>query len=206
MVVYRTIGIVVISALMACCGKVQNDSEVNDVNRDSIDFSCVERGDLLFRRGRSLSSNIVLYADTSGNYSHVGIAVKYNGRVAVAHAAPTDNNIELVKIESLEEFFEKSKAERGAVCRFDIDTLQLDSINLRAIEIVESNTPFDNSYNTEDQSKLYCTEYIWEVYKVIGYDISQGKRTTLNLGFTNGEIILPSHLYSNDMLEIVMEF
>ncbi len=170
------------------------------------DSSKVRRGDLLFRRGRSLSSNIVLRADSSGSFSHVGLAVEIDGKVIVAHAVPTGEIPETIKIETISEFFDSNIAEAGAVYRYRVDSVALDSVCSRALDLVYSGIEFDNYYDTENQDKLYCTEFIWEAFKVIDIDISELRRTRLNLGFAKSDIILPSHLLEYSELDFVGGF
>ena len=45
-------------------------------------------GDVVFRRGMSLTSHAVLAADAQGNYSHVGIVVDSAGKKMIVHAVP----------------------------------------------------------------------------------------------------------------------
>lgn len=170
-----------------------------------LDRTLVQVGDLLFRRGESLASQVVILSDIGGEYSHVGMAVEVEGEIMAAHAAPSSKDTAYVKVESLDEFFKPSFAKRGAVCRFPIDSLTATQINTYALEVIAQQIPFDDSYNCESQDELYCTEYVWLVYKeVMQKDITNGERSFVRLGFINTDIILPSHLYNNPDLKPII--
>ncbi len=165
----------------------------------------IKIGDLLFRRGQSLSSRAVLIADNEGCYTHIGLVVDVGDSLMVAHTEPDGDN-SFLKLESLEEFFSSSKSVKGAICRFRLDSLQMSKVNNRALDLCRKKVKFDKKYDTESQTKLYCTEFVWDVYKVLGWDITNGQRSHLSFGAIDIEIILPSHIYENSSLETLITY
>lgn len=158
-------------------------------------------GDLLFRRGESLLSRAVLHLDGAGHYSHVGIAVKREGRLWAAHAVPGEDATERLKIEPIERFFSPDKASEGAIVRYPLHSSQRALINARACAIADAQPLFDHRYNTEEHSKLYCTEYVWLVYQILGWDISSGQRAQIDYQAIKSSIILPSHLLQDERIK-----
>ncbi len=191
--------------IFSCCscsyfGEEDNSQSISVIKEK------IKSGDLLFRQGRSLESHVVLLADLNGDYSHVGMAVDVNGEIMVAHAVPTDDEIEYLQLDEIDDFFNYEKAEHGAICRFKMTDEQRQIINKKALGFVNDKMEFDGEYNTEDQSKLYCSEYVWEVYKEIGWDISRGKRSKIEMLLTRTIVIMPSHFYNNPNCELIYEY
>ncbi|MCD4746546.1 MAG: hypothetical protein K8R58_09615, partial [Bacteroidales bacterium] len=85
-------------------------------------FSCdlvLKDGDLVFRKGRSIASRVVLITDRASSYSHVGVIYMLNKIPYVIHTLPDEsgNGIDYVKMEKLSVFFSSDKASRGSVFR-----------------------------------------------------------------------------------------
>ena len=80
-------------------------------------------GDIVFRRGMGLTSQIVLAADSKGTYSHIGILKQIDNNWYVIHAVPGEpdykGDADRVKIDDLYRFFAPDRASRGAVMRVD---------------------------------------------------------------------------------------
>ncbi len=188
--------------LFSCQPAEEEDNE----DRRQFNTGCIEKGDILFRRGDSLSSRAVLSTDTKGEYSHIGIAVNHSGSIMVAHAIPGEDKHEYIRIDSIEDFFDHSRASSGAICRVAIDSTQKNRINDYAVHLATSKIPFDHDYDTEHQNTLYCTEYIWVIFKTIGLDLSCGKRYSANMIFIQSDIILPSHIFQHPQLQVISQF
>jgi len=170
-----------------------------------IDETILQEGDIVFRRGTSIASRMVLAADREGGYSHIGIIVKDTTGWKVIHAVPgeTDEEYpeEVIKKESLSQFFAPSKAVAGAIFRLDtIETIALSAAK-KAQLVFERNLLFDHKYDLEDSTKMYCTELLVFVFKQAGIDISDGKRRTYPA--IQGEFILPSDILAHPMLRKV---
>jgi len=170
-----------------------------------IDETILQEGDIVFRRGMSVASRVVLAADKEGGYSHIGIIVKDPTGWKVIHAVPgeTDKECpeEVIKKETLSQFFAPSKAVAGAIFRLDT----LETIALLAAEkaqiVFERKLLFDHKYDLEDSTKMYCTELLYFVFKHAGIDISEGRRRSYPA--IQGEFILPSDVLAYSKLKKV---
>ena len=75
-------------------------------------------GDIAFRRGGGIASNVVLMSDKKGEFSHVGIVVVNEDSVFVIHAVPGEaepNMPDVIKKETIEEYYSSSKSVLGKV-------------------------------------------------------------------------------------------
>jgi len=170
-----------------------------------IDETILQEGDLVFRQGMSIASRVVLAADKEGGYSHIGIIVKDATGWKVIHAVPGETDAtypeEIIKKESLSQFFAPKRAVSGAIFRLDTN----ESIGLLAAEkaqtLFERKLLFDHKYNLEDSTEMYCTELIVFAFQYAGIDISEGRRRSYPA--IQGEFILPSDILAYPKLKKV---
>jgi hypothetical protein len=166
-------------------------------------------GDLIFRRGLSLSSHAVLLTDKKSRFSHVGMIRLIDGNAFVVHAVPGENEqeIEYLKIEPVTEFLDKEKATLGAVYRLkNTEKEKLLFVAEKVESFARKKLIFDNKYDLESDDKMYCTELIWKAYNSIGVDLTDGKRNKLNVPVGPTEIILPSLIQHSSLLEEIYLF
>lgn len=166
-------------------------------------------GDLIFRRGLSLSSHAVLLSDKNSRFSHVGMIRILNGKAFVVHAVPgeSEQEVEYLKMEPVSEFLDKEKATLGAIYRLKNADKEKNLIVAKKVEgFARKKLTFDNKYDLESDNKLYCTELIWKAYKSIGIDLTEGKRNKLNFPIGPSEIILPSLIQHSSLLEEIYLF
>ncbi|MDR0970636.1 MAG: hypothetical protein LBM67_08895 [Lentimicrobiaceae bacterium] len=146
----------------------------------TVDTALLQEGDLIFRRGVSLSSRTVLVAGKNELYSHVGILVKDSTEWLVIHSVPGETTKEhpeeKIKKETLKEFFAPEKSVSGAIFRLDTTSLISYRAAQKAKELFERELLFDHQYNPEDSTKMYCTELIYFVYQNVGIDVTEGRR------------------------------
>ena len=93
----------------------------DDVQSRKIDFplESFQAGDIVFRRGEGFASRMVIFNDPDGDYSHVGMIVQKDSTLVVVHALPgnhpTQSGKDLVRAESIAEFFSTENALYGKV-------------------------------------------------------------------------------------------
>jgi len=166
----------------------------------------LQNGDLIFRRGISIESQIVLLSDGNSDYSHVGIICIKNKKPFVIHSVPGENDeeYELIKMESVDVFLRKDKATRFAVFRLE-DTLM--NITAMASDFAYNcylrKYCFDNQYDLLSDKKLYCTELIWKAYKNAGLDIVQNRLHDINFIVINKKMIMPSSITESKYLKLL---
>ena len=196
---------VLITLATAACAAIlilrHRHNDCDDVTVPPLPFSELRDGDLAFRTGRGNYSTILSmkkhHPDTI-YFSHTGLVVDIGGgRWRVIHAVPNEpefkGDADRVKMETLEEFFAPRKASHGALIhtgtvfpRHLVDT---------AISYVDRKVRFDSQYMLSDSSKLYCTEFIWRLYKKTGIDLSEGRRSFDFIPIFSEPVIQPSDLW-----------
>lgn len=191
---------VILFIIFVSCSKKQNNP---------LDTIAFQEGDIVFRRGTGVKSRVVLEADPSGTYSHVGIVVLQDSNFKIAHITPgereEDQTVDKIKIENIGDFWRKDRAVHGAIYRFKNNTLASKAAN-EALRLLQKGILFDHEYRLNDTTAMYCTEFVWYTYKQAGIDISFGKRTTLNIPMYSGTYILPSDIYMNNDFNLIYKF
>ena len=73
-----------------------------------IDTGLLKTGDLIFRRGKSIASRLVLLADKESSYSHVGLLFMDGSEGLVIHVVPaeTDGDLAQVQVDRLASFID----------------------------------------------------------------------------------------------------
>lgn len=168
-----------------------------------LDKSLLNSGDIIFRRGTSFVSMLVLNLDKRSPYSHTGIIKLVGDEIFVVHAVPSEEAGEkdLTKIDPLNKFLRKDRATAIAVYRFIEDAITPDEASAFAYRHGLLGTEFDGSFDLSDDSKLYCTELIWKAYLDSGIDLIEGQFDQLEIPFSKGHYILPGTLLESKKLK-----
>lgn len=172
-------------------------------------------GDLIFRRGGSLESHIVLALDRLG-YSHVGLVHETPVGPVVIHSLPRRGGRGgHVESTPLDEFLAPDQADAVGLFRVADEARGATSAAASswASEQARQRTPFDSSFDATTPDELYCTELIWAAYRAVGLDllpdyvpkggsVTQSARHILR-GITGGtfDFILPSRLVESSRVQ-----
>lgn len=175
-----------------------------------VPLDSVRNGDIVFRRGRSFSSSIVLSQDAGGRYSHIGIVCRRDTALYVIHAVNEEpdfkGDFDRVKIEPVESFFSPGRASAGAMYHSWVSDSLSALIIENAMELVRDSVRFDAGFDHNDSGELYCTELIYLLYRNVGIDITEGRRTPVKLFSFPDEIIFPNDIQMNNNLQKYFEF
>lgn len=157
-----------------------------------------------------MASRMVLYNDPEGQYSHVGMIVQGDSSLMVVHAlpgtVPTQDGEDLIRLETLHEFFAPENAIYGKVMRLPLDSTQQAELTHRALTKVKTHTEFDHDYDDKDTTQLYCTELLQLLYQHVGIDLAEGRITSINIPGVNADIIMPADIHRNEKLKIIFIF
>lgn len=168
-------------------------------------YDSLRNGDIVFRTGCNYTSRLILSRRDRYNYSHIGIVQKSDSGWCVIHAVNDEpqhaNDFDRVKIDKIESFFAPSRATAGEIMHSSVSRENAEKISELAMELLKDSVPFDADFDTDDHSRLYCTEFIYFLYKSIGEDITEGRRTPVGILSFPDEIIFPSDIYENKMLK-----
>ncbi len=200
----RSVVILVSFPLIFCCAQPQKE-----VCLDFLKKVDLKEGDIVFRRGKSFSSRVVLSADSGGAYSHVGLVVKRGDSAFwVVHEVPGESasGIDKLEVEPIASFLSSEKAEAGAFMRVNCSSEARSKVIAGIAWAINASLPFDHDYDLTDTTKMYCTELVWYAYKKAGIDLVQGKRTVVVIPALSGEYILPSDIYNSSLLRCLYRY
>ena len=175
-----------------------------------IPYDSLRNGDIVFRRGCSYTSYIVLAGQENHNYSHIGMVQQTDSGWCVIHSVndepdhPAD--FDRVKIEKIERFFAPTRATNGEIMHTWLHEETIARMSQQALRLVKDSVRFDASFDTADNSRLYCTELIYFLYKNSGVDITEGRRTPVGILCFPDEIIFPCDIYENKKLKSYYKF
>lgn len=176
-----------------------------DTAKIELPYSQLREGDLVFRRGRNMTSNIIVAKD-SYSYSHIGMLHRSDSGWCVIHAVNDEpdfkGDFDRVKIDSIETFFAYERSSAGAIAHSFIDDSTAAAMSRKALQYVKDSVRFDAEFRLDDQTELYCTELIHILYQSAGNDITEGRRTAAGIFGFPDKIIFPSDILSNKKLQI----
>jgi len=180
----------------------------NQTQKSVLDLSKLnlQNGDLIFRRGTSIESQIVLLTDQNSEYSHVGMINKISDQLFVIHTVPKENDADpgYIKLELIDEFLSEGKASRIAVYRLIQNSSE--KINIAgsyAYNCYIKKYCFDNNYDLVTDAQLYCTELIWKAYKRAGVDLVKKRLKNINFIIASRIMIMPSSIIESKLLKKV---
>lgn len=171
----------------------------------------LEPGDVVFRQGQGLESQVVLLAQGGGGmYSHCGIVVDSAGVMMIVHAVPDEpdfkGDVNRVKMDSPERFYMCSRASRGEVMR-GTDSLAARTAATQAMYYYRRHTLFNDDYNDADTTRLYCTQLVIQAYAHAGVSLPVGQSHRYAVpGVFDVTCILPIQLHKCGYFRSVKRF
>ena len=191
-------------ALLTGC---RNESDTQPLD---VPIDLLRNGDLALRCGTSIESEIVIGINgKEGAYSHIGIVIDADGQWFVAHAVPGENERgkpEYVKMDPIAVFYGRDRAKQGCILRVSDDSAACRQATAYALWAIQSGKTFDNNYDWQDTSRLYCTEMVQQAYRHAGIDLAEGRHTRVASAIIGGTYVLPSDIAANDSLRSVCHF
>ena len=201
--------IITIFTIIISMGMVQCNTQEKK-QAPQIPFDKIRQGDIAFRRGEGFISEVVVYNDANGMYSHIGVIVEHDDSLKVVHAVPGEpdfkGDFDRVKLESIESFFSPSRALRGEIMRISLTDSMRYIINNIALEKAHQKIKFDHDYNVNDTTKLYCTELVQLLFSHACIDLAEDRSTAINIPGMSGNYIMPSDIYRNEKLISVYKY
>lgn len=155
---------------------------IPDEYRVVCDTLLIQEGDVILRRGWALASDLIArFFGHSSGMSHCGIVVHHQSRWQVIHTiSGLISDQDGIRITPLTDFIREAAGHQITVKRLraDFDSLAVRSHSFRYLQM---EIPFDHAFDLENNSRLYCTELIREVFIAAGlpdffhYDSFAGK-------------------------------
>ena len=171
-----------------------------------VDAHGLRAGDLVFRRGESLTSRMVLTADPRSAYSHVGILYAGEDGLLVIHAIPGDDfsTPTPLRVEPLASFTEAASAVGVRRLGEAEATVYAEDAARIALSYARDSVLFDAGFSLQSSEAMYCTELVWRAYREAGLDLVDGVFDDLRIPLGDGPYILPSSLLGSPYLTDVL--
>lgn len=206
------IGGIVLSTISWSAYRDENHPSAHSLRRSdpglvrAIESAGLRDGDVVFRRGVGLISNSVLALDEKASYSHVGIVLRDGDSVFVIHAEPkTDTGLGYVVREPITEFLSEPKASAAAVYRVRPELTQsAPRASRAAMKYAIRSVPFDDRFDANTSSAVYCTELVWRAYREAGQDLAPAFRHRAPILLGSTPIILISDIQSSRSLRMLV--
>ena len=158
-------------------------------------LSQLRYGDLIFRHGRGIISNVLItFGRSEKKYSHAGIVSVENGNVFVYHAIGGEENISnKLRKDPLADFCNPADAHAFGVYRTGLDDSQINSVMILASTYYKNGLQFDTKFDLSTDDKMYCTEFVYKIFKQ-----ALGNENYISLSTINGkQYIACDDLYCN---------
>jgi len=185
-------------------------SSSTDTTPLDVPVHLLRNGDLALRCGTSLESHAVVGVNgENGPYSHIGIVVQVDGQWCVAHAVPGENERgepEYVKLDPIQVYYGRDRAKLGCIMRVTDDSTACRQATDYAQWAVGTKKVFDNNYDWEDSTELYCTEMVQRAYQHAGIDLAEDRHTQVVASLMPGTYVFPCDIAANASLRQVAAF
>ncbi len=168
------------------------------------DVSQLKTGDLIFRHGRGFISNALMrLGQREKKYSHAGIVSVENGKVFVYHAIGGEENpSNKLRKDALDVFCNPADVHAFGIYRTDLNEKQISSILALADNYFKNKLEFDTKFDLNTDDKMYCTEFVYKVFKQ-----ALGKQDFISLTtFSGKEYIACDDLYFNSHCHSVYNY
>jgi len=129
----------------------------------TINISKIHNGDLILRCGRSTESFAVYLTDSNAEFTHIGIISLENGTPYVIHAVP--HHKKFIKKDKLTQFLSSENTSKFALYRSKFSKEVLYEVVKEAKRFYTNKYTFDNEYDLNTNSKLYCSELILKAFR-----------------------------------------
>jgi hypothetical protein len=159
------------------------------------DYSVLHSGDLIFRHGRGIISNMLMsFSQHETKYSHAGIISIENENVFVYHAIGGEENVSnRLRKDPLNVFCNPASVHSFGIYRLDLDDQQVVAVDSIVKEQYRKGLEFDTKFDLDTDAKMYCSEFI---YKTIMKVVNQ--RNYLSVSTVSGiKYVACDDLYRN---------
>jgi uncharacterized protein YycO len=160
-------------------------------------------GDLVFRTGRDLMSQLVLSQGDVSRFSHVGVVLKNQSGLVVVHALPRDGaSPGGVRVEPLAKFADAENASDIGFYRvkgIDADA----SGRIREYVLSQVGKPFDDDFRMSEDGKLYCTELVLRALSAAGHNVA-ASIPTIQVMSISEPVVPPDYMRRLAQMEILV--
>ena len=188
----------VISVVVAVCGCLitrDKQGQESQSPRIAVNEAALRDGDVILLRTSSVRGLFVRVTDNAGDFTHAGIVRRRGGVVDVVHADPErglDGNRAVRRV-SLAAFANDARASDVAVFRLrdERNGAARAAAEWAGVQAQKA-VPFDEHFNLEDSTALYCTELLWRAFGHAGIRVAVTERRPFRLQSARESVVLVS--------------
>ena len=185
----RFLSTAIVLTIACVCIAACRNAKKPDYHTPELPYSQMRTGDLVFRMGTSIYSQMLNMHSDTVQFSHVGLLVELDSSWFVVHAVPKElegpDDFERVKQEPLDSFLASSRCLHAEFVHTCLP--RTDRVAARALEYARDSVRFDNAFDLKDSTEVYCTELIWRLFLIEGIDLSEGRRSFSVIPMFKGE-------------------
>ena len=178
----------------------RNDLKPTDVNQSvwiiaRPDSTILRSGDLIFRHGRGIISEILLnFAQQEKKYSHAGIVSVEKEGIFVYHAiGGEENKSNKLRKDPLASFCNPADVYSFGIFRTDLNESQCAFVMALASVYYNRGLQFDTKFDLATNDRMYCTEFVYKVFRQ-----ALGNQNYISLSAVSGkQYIACDDLYLN---------
>ncbi|WP_368869948.1 YiiX/YebB-like N1pC/P60 family cysteine hydrolase [Proteus mirabilis] len=158
----------------------------------------LKSGDLVFRDGDEVISDIIKQVDNSG-FSHVGMLWITEQGIQVVHSTPSEHadSKDGVTIDSLDFFI--SRAKPNSVRFYQVRGSE--QARQQALEAVLNRV--GENFSIQQDKGVYCTELVADAWLKAGVSISTGTRTLHMPFFSERALIFPDNIIHSENVILI---
>jgi len=132
------------------------------------EINLLQNGDIILRHGYGMASDIIVKTlNEKYDISHCAIICKDSNQINVIHSVSQSlSDFNGVQTQTLSRFINDSKKNSVIVVRYK-NPQHTDNtlIAERATYYLSKKIPFDNDFDIDDSTNIYCNELIWRTIK-----------------------------------------
>lgn len=180
----------------------QNNHDTDSPPHEILDeevYSLLKPGDIIMRRGRGFfSDNIIRSLNDSAAVSHVALLNKKNDEWQVIHSiSRLLSETNGIQTQALKDFHRHSRPGSTIIVRYRSTDSEIEKMIQKAENLLALQLPFDNSFNLENNSSIYCSELI---YRILPEEFQTGALILRNM-----DIISFDSFLNPDFFEIIVD-
>ena len=138
-------------------------AEPGRANPEELDFSKLETGDVILRKGRSFVSELITMG-LGSEVSHCGVILQSEGNWKVLHIiSGRISNDNCIRLDPLEDFI--SEGLPGSI--YHVKPVKRPSSRLierESLRLLQSKVSFDHDFDLGSDRELYCSELVRDIY------------------------------------------
>lgn len=162
------------------------------------EYQLLKDGDIVMRRGHGFVSAVINELFQTGyNLSHCAIVAEENGLKTVIHSVSSElSGKDGVQQEPLEQFVNESVRGTFIAVRLKREGLDAALPLYYVRKYLQQHIPFDDKFDLNDSTRLYCTELIYRAYlQAYGEDLFTGRFQTDHPDFLSLSAFLDTSLF-----------